>query len=312
MPAYGPEPETTPGRRQGALAVTCLLLALTTSYLPGPAQHCPDPGHQLRVTVLRPFIATQARLVAAWDNRVQVAVLRQQLDSLAASLSTQAALRDENRTLRNLLDLAERVEPSFKATSVLRGGTPGSESMFIVQLGSRDGITMGAPVVSRHGLVGRILEVREEISLGMDWTHPDFRASAMLENGTMYGIVENRRGTFREEDRLVLNGTAYYESAPRGTLVVTSGLAGVLPRGIPIGAVEEEAEARAGWRRSYWLRPFVEPGQATHVLVLVSGGEGLDQSGLWAAEDSVPLMMLDGEAGGAQALPENPTDGPGG
>ena len=181
MPAYGPEPETTPGRRQGALAVTCLLLALTTSYLPGPAQH--RIAWSMRVTVLRPFIATQARLVAAWDNRVQVAVLRQQLDSLAASLSTQAALRDENRTLRNLLDLAERVEPSFKATSVLRGGTPGSESMFIVQLGSRDGITMGAPVVSRHGLVGRILEVREEISLGMDWTHPDFRASAMLENG---------------------------------------------------------------------------------------------------------------------------------
>jgi len=281
VPAYGPEPETTPGRRQGALAVTCLLLALTTSYLPGPAQH--RIAWSMRVTVLRPFIATQARLVAAWDNRVQVAVLRQQLDSLAASLSTQAALRDENRTLRNLLDLAERVEPSFKATSVLRGGTPGSESMFIVQLGSRDGITMGAPVVSRHGLVGRILEVREEISLGMDWTHPDFRASAMLENGTMYGIVENRRGTFREEDRLVLNGTAYYESAPRGTLVVTSGLAGVLPRGIPIGRIGGVEDVEGRWRKAYRLEPMVEPGSVTHVIVLTDRAD-LDLAQIWGAD----------------------------
>lgn len=281
MPAYGPEPETTPGRRQGALAVTCLLLALTTSYLPGPAQH--RIAWSMRVTVLRPFIATQARLVAAWDNRVQVAVLRQQLDSLAASLSTQAALRDENRTLRNLLDLAERVEPSFKATSVLRGGTPGSESMFIVQLGSRDGITMGAPVVSRHGLVGRILEVREKISLGMDWTHPDFRASAMLENGTMYGIVENRRGTFREEDRLVLNGTAYYESAPRGTLVVTSGLAGVLPRGIPIGRIGGVEDVEGRWRKAYRLEPMVEPGSVTHVIVLTDRAD-LDLAQIWGAD----------------------------
>ena len=281
MQAYGPEPETTPGRRQGALAVTCLLLALTTSYLPGPAQH--RIAWSMRVTVLRPFIATQARLVAAWDNRVQVAVLRQQLDSLAASLSTQAALRDENRTLRNLLDLAERVEPSFKATSVLRGGTPGSESMFIVQLGSRDGITMGAPVVSRHGLVGRILEVREEISLGMDWTHPDFRASAMLENGTMYGIVENRRGTFREEDRLVLNGTAYYESAPRGTLVVTSGLAGVLPRGIPIGRIGGVEDVEGRWRKAYRLEPMVEPGSVTHVIVLTDRAD-LDLAQIWGAD----------------------------
>ena len=281
MPAYGPEPETTPGRRQGALAVTCLLLALTTSYLPGPAQH--RIAWSMRVTVLRPFIATQARLVPAWDNRVQVAVLRQQLDSLAASLSTQAALRDENRTLRNLLDLAERVEPSFKATSVLRGGTPGSESMFIVQLGSRDGITMGAPVVSRHGLVGRILEVREEISLGMDWTHPDFRASAMLENGTMYGIVENRRGTFREEDRLVLNGTAYYESAPRGTLVVTSGLAGVLPRGIPIGRIGGVEDVEGRWRKAYRLEPMVEPGSVTHVIVLTDRAD-LDLAQIWGAD----------------------------
>ncbi|HZD05952.1 MAG TPA: rod shape-determining protein MreC, partial [Longimicrobiales bacterium] len=54
---------------------------------------------------------------------------------------------------------------------------------------------------------------------------------------------------------------------PAGTVVLTSGLGLVYPRGIPVGRVTELAEEDAGWRRSYWLEPMVEPGSVTHVLV---------------------------------------------
>jgi len=59
---------------------------------------------------------------------------------------------------------------------------------------------------------------------------------------------------------------------------VTSGLGGVLPRGIPLGRVESLAEADAGWRKSYWLEPFVEPGSVTHVLVALDGGVAPDEA----------------------------------
>ena len=108
----------------------------------------------------------------------------------------------------------------------------------------------------------------------MDWTHPDFRASAMLVDGSVYGIVENVRGLFREQDRLVLNGTAYNESVPEGALVITSGLGGVFPRGIPVGRIESTAEVEGSWRKSYWLRPMLQPGSATHVLVARSDAPG--------------------------------------
>ncbi|HSM59769.1 MAG TPA: rod shape-determining protein MreC [Longimicrobiales bacterium] len=249
-------------------------------YLPPGAQE--GLAWAVRSSVLRPFIAGQRLLAESRLRAQRVDVLQQQLDSLTRALSTVGALADENRTLRSLLELSARVGPTFRAASLLRPGAPGSESLFFVDVGTRDGVREGAPVIDRHGLVGVVREVRGDASVGMDWTHPDFRASAMLADGTGFGVVETRRGAFREDDRLVLNGAAYYESVPEGMPVLTSGL-GVLPRGIPIGRVEGVAEAEGRWRKSYWLRPMVEPGAVTHVLVAVGIRPG-DLSSIWPVD----------------------------
>ncbi len=281
MPAYAPEPDSTGRRGQGRLAVVFILAALATSYLPQGAQQ--NLAWAMRVSVLRPFVATQERLNDARMRASQVGTLQAQLDSLASLVSTQSALVDENRTLREMLGLRERAGPSFLPATVIRPGTPGSESMFLVELGSEDGVGEGAPVVGVHGLVGVIREVRARISVGMDWTHPDFRASAMLDDGTTYGMVELRRGSFREDDRLVLNGTAYHEVVEEDRIVLTSGLGGVFPRGIPIGKIDGIESVQGQWRKSYWLRPMVEPGSVTHVLV-ATWDAATDVSALWAAD----------------------------
>jgi rod shape-determining protein MreC len=281
VPGYGPEPERNAGRRPGVLAVTFVILVLTISYLPATAQQ--RIAWTMRVTILRPFLATQERLAAARMNARDVEELMAQVDSMTAVLSTQAALSDENHVLRELLNLSERAGPTFLPATVLRAGMAGSESMFLVAVGSAQGVYEGAPVVTRNGLVGVIREVQKEISRGMDWTHPDFTASAMLEDGTMFGFVDNRRGTFREVDRLVLDGTAFNEEALPGTRVLTSGLGGVYPRGIPVGVVAEVEATQGQWRKSYWLRPMVEPGQVTHVLIATRGA-GDYIADLWLAD----------------------------
>ena len=284
MPSYAPEPEATGGRRQAALAMVVVLLALVALSLPVGGQQ--RVAWAMRFTVLRPFIVLQERIRASALRAQAVDVVQAQMDSLTAVMATQSALADENRTLRSLLDLRGRVGPGFQPASVLRPGTAGSESMFILDLGARDGVKIGAPVVDRHGLVGVVREVRPATSVGMDWTHPDFRASAMLADGSGYGVVENRRGDFREGDQLVLNGTAYYESIPQGMAVLTSGLGGVFPRGIPIGAVERVADAEGRWRKSYFLRPMVHPSAVTHVLVAV--GDGVqDLTPVWPPDSAV-------------------------
>lgn len=283
MPPYAPEPEVAGGRRQGALLAIFLVLALVALYLPQTAQQ--QVAFAVRASVLRPFIATQERLAASRIRALDVDRLQAELDSLSEILATQSAVSDENRTLRNLLALSERLRPNFQAASVLRPGTSGSESMFFIDRGSDDGVFEGAPVIDRHGLVGVIREVAAHTAVGMDWTHPDFRASAMLADGTAYGVVENRRGAFREQDRFVINGTAYYESVPDGVAVLTSGL-GVLPRGIPIGSIDGIAEVEGRWRKSYWLRPMAHPASVTHVLV-GTGETTTDVSVAWPTDSIV-------------------------
>lgn len=278
MPPYGNEPESDGRQRDLLVAGFVLLLALSTLFLSQPTQQGIARG--LQRSVLRPFISMQQRLEDARLRAAQVDSIMTLVDSLSGMVSTHSALVDENATLRALLELSERAGPDYLPATVLRPGTPGSESMFLVDVGSEDGVVSGAPVVGPFGLVGVIREVRPRTSVGMDWTHPDFRASAMLGNGVAYGLVENRPGRFREEDRLVLNGIPFNQSVETGLVVVTSGLGGIFPRGIPVGRIEGLADTQGEWRTSWWLTPMVQPGSATHVLVL--RGTGGDATAIWA------------------------------
>lgn len=265
MPPYTAEAGDTGGRKQWGLAFLAIGVAFILLYLPSGAQHGIATG--LRGSVLYPFILTQEGLARGSAARTSVLEMQQEVEALATRLSTLSTLEEENRRLRGLLGLQERGRPAFLGAQVLRPSTRGSESLFLVDVGTPDGVRPHAPVITPEGLAGVVREVGPRVSVAMDWTHPDFRASAMTENGEAYGMVEPRRGEFREADRLLLNGIAYHEVLPPGTLILTSGRGGVYPRGIVIGTVDAQAEEEAGWRRSYWLRPAVPPGAITHVLV---------------------------------------------
>lgn len=266
-------------RRDAAYVGGLLLLAVFLFLLPGAYQ---APIRQaVRTTALRPFFALQSRVVERRGRSVDVAALRAERDSLAAVVAAQATLAEENRRLRQLLGLHARAEAAFKPARVLRLGVPGAESSFMLDVGSADGVYVGSPVLSAGGLLGVVLEVDERTAQGIDWSHPDFRASAMSLDGQAYGLLEPRRGEFREADLMALTGAPFHTDIKPGTRVVTSGRGGLFPRGIPLGVVVGIEEADTGWRKSYLLRPLVQPEAVTHVLVGIRGQEATDLSQLW-------------------------------
>lgn len=257
-----------------------LVLALFLYLMP---QEYQSPIRQaLRGSVLQPFIWTQSELVSRGSHTVDVGDLRAQRDSLLAVVAAQASLSEENARLRQLMGLRSRVSEAFLPAELVRVGTRGGESSFLLSVGREDGIEVGSPVISSSGLLGVVWEVGRSSAQAIDWTNSDFRASAMTANGEAYGIVEARRGTYREQDQLALVGAPFHVDVQPGTRVVTSGRGGVYPRGILLGTVIGVEEADTGWRKSYLLRPAVRPEEVTHVLVgIQSETRTADLSPLW-------------------------------
>lgn len=285
-------------RRQGLLAIGVVVLALILYALPTEYQSPVREG--LRATVLRPFLAFQERVGQRRGRSVDVGAIRAQRDSLAALVTAQASLAEENQRLRSLLALQERAGDAFIPADVLRVGMLSAESTFMLDVGSADGVRVGSPVLTPDGLLGVVWSVDEHQAQAIDWTHPEFRVSAMTADGLAYGIVEPRRGQHPEEALLAMTGAPFHIDIPPGRRIVSSGRGGVFPRGIVVGTVLGIEEADTGWRKSYLLRPAVRPEAVAQVLVGVGrDGGAADLSGLWhvsAAPD--PL--------GADSLPPLP------
>jgi rod shape-determining protein MreC len=264
-------------RRDAALAGGILLLALVILILPEVYKQ--PVRNALRSTILRPFISAQAQFAERRGQTVDIGDMRAERDSLAALVAATASLAEENRQLRATVGLRDRLQGSFRSANVLRVGTAGAESTFLIDIGSAEGVREGSPIITPDGLLGIVWEVKEHIAQAIDWTHPQFVVSAMTANGSSYGLVEARRGRFREEDLLVLTGAPFHSDIQPGSRVVTSGRGELFPRGVMVGTILGIEDADTGWRKSYLIRPAVRPESAGQVLVGI--GPAGDLSDLW-------------------------------
>lgn len=263
------------GRGTGKLdllaTLVLVLLSAILMNLPATSQH--GIGYAIRSSALRPFVALNGAVARAKARALDFEVLRVQTDSLLTWVASQRTLAEENRQLRALLGLSGQPREHLVAATVIRPGGSDTGSVFYLDAGRRDGVRRFDAVVTEAGLLGQVQDVRARRATAFDWSHPDFRVSAMTVDGQVHGLVEPARGQYREQDLLVLRGTAYLSDLERGDELVTSGRGGAFPRGIRIGWVTAEADVSAGWSRSYYVEPTVYPGSVTYALVDVRDPE---------------------------------------
>ena len=259
--------------------------------------------------MLRPVLALQQGAVersARYDDPDR---LRAERDSLAAFLIGQTTLSSENRQLRSILGLREKLPAGFVPAEIVRIPGRDAEGYFQLTSGANQGITAGSPIVAPSGLVGRVRSVDGNISFGIDWMNPEFRASAMTVDGTVYGIVEPRIGP-GNQPMLALTGTPRHVQLTEGTAIVTSGIGGVYPRGIPIGTIAGVEGAETSWQRNYLVQPTVSPAEMTYVLILGAPQEqlaGRDLATAWGIRTQAPPAVDTTLAGASAVAPAVPT-----
>jgi rod shape-determining protein MreC len=243
----------------------CVVLSLTALALPAALRN--EVAGAIRESVLRPLLVAERASMRSASYRQSLDLMRDQRDSLALTATFDPALRAENAQLRGLLGLGSRLGHGYVPAEVLHQAGVSDGPTLVLSAGRAEGVELLAPVVSTAGLVGLVHSVDAHTSVALSWAHPDFRASAMVESTAVFGIVASRRGE-RAGEMMELHGVAYREHLRPGAMVVTSGLGGVFPRGIPVGVVQGILSESAGWERTYLLRPAVHPAEATHVMVL--------------------------------------------
>ena len=276
-------------RRDTVLFLLCLTLSLAAFF--SPAAWSNGVAATLRGTVLSPLVWLQARAEEGRTSRVRFRAVTTERDSAAYLAQFLPSLRAENERLRQLLRLSHRLTASYVAAEVLHQPQATDSRTLLLSVGSREGVAPFNPVVAPEGLIGVILSVSRTSSIAMSWAHPEFRVSAFTVGGNAFGVVAPSIEGRNNEGALEFRGVPYRDSVPLGTLVLSSGLGGVFPKGIPVGTVIGTVREEAGWERVYRLRPAANPGSAAHVLVLL-GSRG-DLAPAFPSDSLVEALRLD-------------------
>ncbi|MEX1186889.1 MAG: rod shape-determining protein MreC [Gemmatimonadaceae bacterium] len=292
---------------------TCVLLSLLALVLPATVRE--PVASALRQGILAPLIMLQERAELSrrafmlHEERIEAR------DSVTIKALSVAALQSENERLRQIIGLGARVKWGFVPAEALHGRGVRDAYSVVLSAGSNAGVRRLSPVVAPEGLVGTVERVDPTMSHAILWTHPDFRVSAMSEDGTTFGIVQAHLGAGPNRFLMEMRGVSFRTELKPGMLIVSAGLGGTYPRGIPIGTVMSELRTPESWARTYIVRPAVSPSDVNSVMILrpdrvAEGVEGVWQQGgpmeaalraILAAGDSIARAAAMQEAAARRA-----------
>lgn len=257
----------SPVRADLRAVVACLAFSLLALLLPA-SWTIPLSG-LIRETVLWPVVWVERRAEEDRAGRARLLEALAERDSLRMALRELPELATENARLRATLDLRDRLPASRAVTvEVLRQGLPTAASSLVLSAGRGQDVAPFLPVITEEGLLGVIAAAGRSTSVAYTWAHEEFRVSAVTEDGAVLGIVAPSTEGVAERALLEFRGVAYRDTVPEGTLLVTSGLGGVYPRGIPVGRVRGVRREELGWERIYLVVPAVNPGTVRVAMVL--------------------------------------------
>jgi rod shape-determining protein MreC len=166
----------------------------------------------------------------------QIDSLRRENQQLKSQAIQSTAIARENDQLRALFNWQKQAQWKLKLANVVMRDPANWWRTIQIDLGSRDGIQTNQPVLVADGLVGRVSTVSYVSSQVVLIGDPNCRVSALVENTTHDMGVLTASGPLDTS----LVQLSYLESGANlkpGQNVVTSGLGGIFPKGIPIGKI---------------------------------------------------------------------------
>ena len=221
--------------------------------------------HPIQRTLLKPVQAVQG--AGEYLMGLERALSREEAARRELARQAERALRVEqleleNSRLRNLIDMRPGLSVRSQSAQILYEARDPFTRKVIIDRGATQGIALASPVVTEAGVLGQVTRVyplSSEVTLltDKDAAIPVLNARSQARSAALGGL-----------GGLELRYIASNADVQPGDKLLTSGVDGVYPPGLPVATVAlVDRKADSAFARIL-LTPAVMPDGVRHVLVL--------------------------------------------
>ena len=134
----------------------------------------------------------------------------------------------------------------------------------LINKGTADGLRVGLPVLADRGVVGRIIETSWHASRVLLMIDENSNIDALIQRSRAQGILQGAGSAGCN-----LKYISRVEDVQAGDVILSSGLAGVFPKGLLLGVVTGASRREGGLFQKIDVAPAVDFGRLEEVLALV-------------------------------------------
>lgn len=185
-------------------------------------------------------------------------------DLASTSLMTQQVV-SENAELRRLIGMRDRQSVSSVGAELLHDARDPSSHKIIVDRGSSDGITPGSPVIDDAGVIGQVTRVFPYITEVTLLTDKNQAIPVQNLRSGARGVAYGGAGGGLLELRFMASNA----DVKPGDALVTSGIDGVYPAGLPVARVVGVEKSSVDAFARITCLPIGGTDRNRHVLVLL-------------------------------------------
>lgn len=169
------------------------------------------------------------------------------------------------KQLQELLELRSTYNLQSTAATVIAGSADSWTSTVTLDKGTSAGLVVGMPVVDGKGAIGQIIACELTTSTVRLLSDEGSSVSAMIQSSRAQGML---RGS--PDGTLYLSFIRTDQTVDVGEIVVTSGLGGVFPKGLPLGKVSSVESSPGSTYYVIVVEPYSTVMNLEEVLVVTS------------------------------------------
>ncbi|MGN0055196.1 MAG: rod shape-determining protein MreC [Atopobiaceae bacterium] len=204
--------------------------------------------------------------------------------------------------LQQLLNLQDTYNLQSVAANVIGGSTDSWTRTITLDKGTSGGVDVGMPVFDAYGAVGQVIQVASDSCTVRLLSDENSSVSAMIQSTRAQGMVEGSA-----DGTLHLNLIRTDQEVNVGDVVVTSGLGGVFPKGLPMGKVTSVNKTPGALYYDIVVEPYSTADSYEEVWVVTS----LTSDQQASADDIAEADAQQSSGETSTSSDSSSTDGPG-